>query len=143
MKSFLKMLAGTTLVLSAGALADTNGGASYPLDAPTALSVNIADVLCTAAINSTGSKAGGETVVSSTRLGLGTYEVKFGKPCTSITAKNGWARMVHADTLRDGTLGSTNCITADRAGQPNAVWVQCYNATGALADTSFYLFVLR
>jgi hypothetical protein len=144
MKSFLRTLVGAGVVLSAGALAQTNGGAEYPLDVPIgSLKFNIADVLCTAALNSNGSTAGGETVAGSTRLGVGTYQVTFKKPCQNITAKNGWARMVHPDTHTFGSLPSVNCTTADRAGVPNAIWVACYNAAGAPADTSFGLFVLR
>jgi len=144
MKSFFKTLVSTSLVLSAGALAQTNGGAEYPLDAPVgSLKYNIADVLCTAAINSNGSTAGGETVSSSIRITTGQYQVTFKKPCQNITAKNGWARIVHPDTHSTGSLPSVNCITADRVGNTNAIFVACYNATGAFADTSFGLFVLR
>jgi len=131
------------LALSAGALADDNWGVAQPLDAPTALKVNIADIVCSAAVNSTGSLAGGETVAASTRLGVGTYEVKFKAPCRSITAKNGWARIVQPDTLQTGTLANSTCVTADRAGVPDAVWVQCYGPTSAPRDTSFMLLVLR
>lgn len=144
MKSFLRSLIGASVVLSAGALAQTNGGAEYPLDVPdNSLKANFSEALCTAAINSNGSTAGGETVSASTRLSVGTYQVTFKKPCQNITAKNGWARIVHPDTHTTGSLPSVNCITADRAGNTNAIFVACYNAAGAFADTSFGLFVFR
>lgn len=144
MKTSLKLLIGTAgLVLSMGAMGQNDSGYA-PSDAPAgSLQDNRGNLLCTAAINSTGTKAGGNTVAASTRLGLGTYQVTFKAPCTSVTAANGWMRVVQVDTLTTGSLPSIKCTTADRAGVPNAVWVACYNSAGAPADTSFFLFLLR
>jgi len=145
MKSFVKYLVGTAgLVLSMGAMGNPADNGGYGAEnAPGPVLDNRGSILCTAAINSTGLKAGGNTVAASTRLGVGTYQITFKAPCTAVTAANGWARIVQVDTLTAGTLPSIKCITADRAGVPNAVWVQCYNSAGALTDTSFFLFLLR
>jgi len=71
----------------------------------------------------------------------GSYQVGFN---TNVTANNGWSRWVQVDTLTTGTITNVSCTTADRAGLVTAVWVQCFNnSTGALQDTSFFLFVAR
>lgn len=144
MKTFLKYLVGTTgLALSIGAMGANDGGVA-PADAPAgSLLDNRGHAVCTAAINSTGTKAGGNTVAASTRLALGQYQVTFKAPCTAVTAANGWMRVVQVDTLTTGSLPSIKCTTADRSGVANAVWVACYNSAGAAADTSFFLFLLR
>ena len=143
MKGSLKhLVAAAGLVLGMGAQAADNGYAALDA-APGSLLDNRGNILCTAAINSTGVKAGGNTVASSTRLGVGTYQVAFKAPCSPVTAASGWMRIVQVDTLTIGTLPSIRCVTADRAGVPIAVWVQCYNAAGTPVDTSFFLFLLR
>ncbi len=105
-------------------------------------------VFFTAAINTDGSIAScfGCNAVNTKRLGVGTYQIDFGQ---NVQAINGWSRWVQADTL---TTGSENawCNTADRAGDVNAVWVNCQTAGGPGSmgnskpvDTSFFLFVAR
>jgi hypothetical protein len=68
---------------------------------------------------------------------------------TVVQAINGWSRWVSPDTL---TFGTENvwCNTADRAGDSNAVWVNCQTSGGPssqrelkAADASFFLFVAR
>jgi hypothetical protein len=105
-------------------------------------------VFFTAAINSNGTIASCfECVPANTkRLGVGQYQIDFGE---NVQAVKGWSRWVQADTL---TTGSENawCNTADRAGDVNAVWVNCQHPGGpgsggnsAPFDTSFFLFVAR
>lgn len=102
-------------------------------------------VLCTAAVNSNGTIPGCFSCNRniSSRLGVGTYQVGFGGICENITAARGWSRWLQVDTLTFGSIFGVSCTTADRAGVPNAVFVQCVNHAGALTDTSFFLFVAR
>ena len=106
---------------------------------------NHGQVLCTAFINSNGTRAGGQDVLSSTRIGVGVYNVRFTGPCSgNIRVNNGWARWTQVDTLQFGTT-TGHCTTADLAatGGVGAIWVNCYSNTGAPADRSFSLFVAR
>ena len=101
-------------------------------------------VLCTAAVNSTGKKAGGSGVASVTHLGTGTYQVTFGGACgTNVTAAKGHMRWLQVDTLTTGSILHARCTTADRAGVPAAIFVLCEGVGGVLEDTSFFLFVAR
>jgi hypothetical protein len=100
-------------------------------------------VLCTAAVNSDGSRVGGLSLVSSTRLSTGEYEVIFFKACTNITTKNGWARWIQVDGLSTAVIHGVTCSLADRSGNANGIFVYCTDSSGALVDTSFYLFVAR
>jgi len=145
MKTFLKYLVGTAgLVLSMGAMGQNDGGyASSDLPVGSAQD-NRGHFLCTAAINSNGTRAGGATVASSANLGVGSYQVIFRPPCQNITARNGWARIVQVDTLQILSIGGgVSCTTADRAGNPNGVFVFCHNHAGIATNTSFFLFVAR
>jgi hypothetical protein len=101
--------------------------------------------VCTAAIDAGGTPVSGEYVhpVQTLRISTGTYQVGFKAPCSNVQIKNGWFRIVQPDTLGTGTLPATSCIVADRAGVPSAIWVQCFNFLGALADTPFTLHVSR
>lgn len=106
-------------------------------------------VFFTAAINTDGSIAScfhcsGAPLTE--RLGVGLYQVDFGQ---NVQATNGWSRWVQADTLGFGSENAW-CNTADRAGDSNAVWVNCQTAGGSGSmgnskpvDTSFFLFVAR
>jgi len=101
-------------------------------------------VFFTAAINTDGSIAScfGCNAPNTKRLGVGTYQIDFGQ---NVQAINGWSRWVQADTLTTGTENAW-CNTADRAGDVNAVWVNCQTANGSSTkpvDTSFFLFVAR
>jgi hypothetical protein len=112
-------------------------------------------VVCAAAINATGTVAGGTNVVTvggatgTTRVGVGAYQVAFNDVCgkgpvaAGIMIKGGWFRFVQPDTLTIGNLPMRSCTTADRVGVPTAVFVQCYDANGAPADTSFTIAVMR
>jgi hypothetical protein len=120
-----------------------------PLDlAPGAAEPTRGVVFFTAAINSDGTIASCfECVPANTkRLGVGQYQIDFGE---NVQAINGWSRWVQADTLTTGTVNAW-CNTADRAGDPNAVWVNCQHSGGpgsqgnsAPVDVSFFLFVAR
>lgn len=108
---------------------------------------NHGQVLCTAFINSNGSVAGGQDVnkAINTRIGVGTYNVKFTGPCSgNIRVNNGWARWTQVDTLQFGTTNG-HCTTADLAATSGvgAIWVNCFSNTGAPADRSFSIFVAR
>jgi hypothetical protein len=73
-------------------------------------------------------------------LGTGLYQVGFDE---NVTANNGWSRWLQVDTLSTGSIFGISCTTADRAGLPSGVFVECVNTAGAVADTSFFLFVAR
>jgi hypothetical protein len=65
--------------------------------------------------------------------------VDFGQ---DVEAVNGWSRWTQADTLTAGTTLAF-CDTADRAGNPNGIFINCQNAAGTAVDTAFFLFVAR
>ena len=106
-------------------------------------------VFFTAAINPDGSIASCfhcNRAPLTERLGVGLYQVDFGQ---NVQATNGWSRWVQADTLGFGSENAW-CNTADRAGDANAVWVNCQTAGGPGStgnskpvDASFFLFVAR
>jgi hypothetical protein len=100
-------------------------------------------VFQTAGINSDGTVASCFGCVKATtlHLGPGQYQVGFNG---NVTANNGWSRWVQVDTLSTENVYNISCTTADRALVTSAIWVACYtNNTGALTDTSFFLFVAR
>jgi hypothetical protein len=105
-------------------------------------------VFFTAAVNSDGTVAScfGCNTANTKKLGTGEYQIDFGQ---NVQAINGWSRWLQPDTL---TIGTENvwCNTADRAGDNNAVWVNCQTPGGPgsqgnskPADASFFLFVAR
>jgi hypothetical protein len=85
-------------------------------------------VFFTAAINSDGTIAScfDCAEANTRRLGVGQYQIDFGE---NVQAVNGWSRWVQADTLTTGSVDAW-CNTADRAGDPNAVWVNCQYSGG-------------
>ncbi len=141
----LVTLAVATSLFAFNAMADINDGPNPRSVAPASLTPTQGAVFCTAAINADGTnaqKAAGSTVLSTTHLGTGNYEVLFRAPCGNITAANGFARFVQTDTLTTGTTNG-HCSTADRAGHVNGVFINCVDVAGAPADNSFFLFVTR
>jgi len=83
---------------------------------------------------------------STIHLGTGFYQVAFDE---NVQAANGWSRWVQPDTLAAGEENAW-CNTADRAGDPNAIFVNCQHEGGAGSqgnsvpvDTSFFIFVAR
>jgi hypothetical protein len=78
--------------------------------------------------------------INTVHLSTGTYQVGFDE---NVTANAGWSRWVQVDTLTIGSIFGISCTTADRAGLVTGVFVECVNAAGALADTSFFIFVAR
>jgi len=85
-----------------------------------------------AAINSNGVIASCFRCVSATHLALGEYQVIFDENVQAI------------DTLGTGSISNVSCTTADRAGNVDGVFVLCtLGSSGALTDTSFFLFVAR
>jgi hypothetical protein len=142
----LSALAVVTALAGGAAIAGPNDpDGRVPADAPAgSLANNQGALLCTAAINSDASIAGGtQYVASATSLGTGYYEVIFKGACKNITAARGWARMVQVDTLTTGSISGVSCTSADRAGNVDGVWVSCTDGAGAQVNTSFFLFVLR
>ena len=101
--------------------------------------------VCTVAIRPDGSIFSGEYVngAKTLRLSTGTYQVAFNNPCPDVRIAAGWFRIAQPDTLTIGTLPAQTCTVADRFLEPSAIWVQCFNAAGALVITSFTLHVSR
>ena len=106
---------------------------------------SVGQVLCTAAVNSTGTLAGKFGAKSATHLATGQYQVTFGGGAcgANVQAKTGHMRWVQVDTLTAGSISHVRCTTADRAGDVAAVYVLCEGVGGVLEDTSFFLFVAR
>jgi hypothetical protein len=123
-----------------------NGGPVINSVPPGSLPANHGQVLCTGAINADGTIAGGQHILaapSTTRLSTGVYQVGFTGPCNNVMAQSGFARWVQVDTLTTGTSPQVVCTTANRAGSPRAVWVQCTDLAGVYTNVSFFLFVAR
>ncbi len=140
MKRLAVAVATSAAIFSVAAFAQ-NGERALDI---TATAPNHGQVLCTAAVNSTGTLAGGQDVASATLLLTGEYQVVFGGACASdVRAVSGWARWVQVDTLTTGSIADVSCTTADRAGVINGVWVECTNSAGTLVNTSFFLAVAR
>jgi hypothetical protein len=114
--------------------------------------------VCSAAIHFNGVVFSGQYVDASetfggtgSSLGVGTYQVAFNPsgatPCHNVTISYGFFRVCQIDASIEepggGTRPAGSCTVADRAGVPNAIWVQTFNASGALADTPFTLQVSR
>ena len=114
---------------------------------PDSLLPNSGHCICTAAINSDGTVAGGHRVnpnpAETQRLYTGNYEVDFKKPCLDVRAKLGYMRILQVDTLTTGVTDPVFCTTADRAGDYSSVYVICFDADGNEADTSFFLMITR
>ena len=123
--------------------ADDNRSASDPeADVPVTLSQPTRGVVFyTAAINSDGTIARcfGCVAASTSRVGLGQYQVGF---TAGVTANSGHSRWVQVDTLTIGSVQAM-CNTADRVGVVRAVWVNCFDVNGVAVDTNFFLFVAR
>ncbi len=145
------LIAGAAMAAPAArAPADNNGppGGVRAMIAPRSaapVTSNHGHFVCSAAIQSNGAVFSGEYVVAAqtTRIATGQYQVGFAAPCADVRIANGWFRVVQPDTLNIGTLPQTDCITADRYGVVNAVWIECYNQAGTPTDTSFTLSVSR
>ena len=136
----------TAATFGGNVYAQDNGG-PVPFDTGSFSALNRGSVLCVGSINSDGSVPGGQNVnkAINTRIGVGTYNVKFTGPCSgNIRVNNGWARWTQVDTLQFGTTNGY-CTTADLAATlgVGAVWVNCFSSAGALADRSFNIFVAR
>lgn len=134
------MLAPAAFAQSASA---NNGVAAAP-SVSTAPKFTNGSVKCTADINIDGTVLSCKhcDLVDTFRIGTGEYQVAFKKPCQNILAVNGWSRWVQPDTLSTGEEQAF-CTTADRLGDSNAVWVECWDLTGNNVDASFFLFVAR
>lgn len=90
-----------------------------------------------AVVNSNGSLARGFGVLSSARLGTGTYQVVFSHDVTG-SAYVGTIGL----TGSLGTSPSGEIAVVGRAGIPSGVFVQTFNSAGAAADRAFHLSVL-
>ncbi len=141
MKRLAVAMATSAAIFSVGAFAQDNGERALDISA---VAPNQGQVLCTAAINTNATVAGGLGVVSAASEGTGAYQVVFGGACASdVRAVSGWARWVQVDTLTTGSISGVSCTTADRSGVINGVWVFCTNASGVATNTSFFLAVAR
>ncbi len=123
-----------------------------PKNAPTgSLNPNRGEIKCTAAVNSNGSVATRIQFPSrshvdpfgTVRLGTGLYQVAFLHPCSDVRSVLGWFRWVQPDDLNSGAVGARYCTVADRLGDTAAVFVECFNGAGFLADTSFTITLSR
>jgi hypothetical protein len=90
-----------------------------------------------AVVNSNGTLARGFQVISSTRLGLGWYQVVFNHDLrgSAFIATLGLTGSVY-------TSPSGEIAVVGRTGLSNGVFVQTWNSAGARADRSFHLAVL-
>jgi hypothetical protein len=90
-----------------------------------------------AVVNANGSLARGFQAVSSTSLGIGSYQVVFSHDITGS-----------AFIATIGLAGSTGAsapgfiTVVGRAGIPNGVFIQTFDRAGALTNLSFHLAVL-
>jgi hypothetical protein len=139
-----------------GAVNNTPNGAKAAM-APAAATAQIGNhghFVCTAAINSNGTVFSGEYVDASQtqRLSTGTYQVVFNTsavsadaPCSDVRIATGWYRVCQPDTLTIGSLSARSCIVADRCCLANnaGIWIQIFDANGALVDTPFTLSASR
>jgi hypothetical protein len=123
---------------------DNDNGTAAAIPLTTTPKATNGSVKCTASVNSDGSVLACKhcNPADTSHLLPGEYQVGFKKPCQNILAVNGWSRWVQADTLSTGNE-KVFCTTADRAGDANAIYVQCEDADGTLTDASFFLFVAR
>jgi len=118
-----------------------NGGEKTSLSPAVALGAPTRGVVFkTAAINFDGSLASCFGCTGSHHIATGAYEVDFDH---NVQATNGWSRWVQVDTLQIFAINNKACSTADRFGNTSGVYVQCYDGSGTLADSSFFLFVAR
>src|SRR6516164_1433414 len=122
-------LPGSGVALSGAAVAQNapNGVKSFDLS-PGSAQPTRGVVFFSAAINSDGSIASCFNCdpTDTFQIGVGQYQIGFGQ---DVEAINGWSRWVQADTLTAGSEDAW-CNTADRAGDVNAVWVNCQHAGG-------------
>jgi hypothetical protein len=123
-----------------------SSAAVSPADAPVgSLAPNQAHFLCTAAINSTGTIAGGNFVdpARTFKLGTGRYQVGFLAPCPNVQIANGWFRVIQPDTLNNSVMPDRSCYVADRFGVASALFIECFDHNGSDANTSFTVSVSR
>jgi len=136
------VVAAAIIARPVGAASGENGGGGF---SPAALGATTRGVVYyTAAINADGSVAACFLCnkTNTLHVSTGTYQVAFNNG--NITANSGYSRWVQVDTLTTGTISNVSCTTADRFGVTSAVWVQCFNGmTGAVTDTSFFLYIAR
>ena len=90
-----------------------------------------------AVVNANGTLARGFQALSATSLGVGVYQVLFSHDITGSA---------YIGTIGlSGSLGSSppgQIAVVGRAGAPNGVFVQTFNAAGAPANLGFHLAVL-
>ncbi len=146
------LVASSVFALSGHVFAGENSNGAAPLADITLGNASRGVVFGTAAINADGTVAACFNCDKTTTLHLakGAYQVGFAKFGNGvITATNGFWRVVQPDTLSTGEVNAW-CNTADRAGVPNAVFVNCQQEGGSGSmgnsvpvDVPFFLFVSR
>ena len=136
----------SAMLLLGGMAANAKNSGGYVKDvAEGSLKANHGMTLCTAAINSDGTVAGGQHVNknNTARTSIGQYEVSFFKPCNDVRASEGFMRFVQIDALDDTFVVPAACITADRNGDKSAIYIFCSDFDGNPIDVSFFLQVSR
>src|SRR5256885_7765726 len=134
------LIAGVAFISSGRVFASgDNGNGTAPTGFVTLASITRGTVFGTAAINADGTVANCFDCdkANTSYLGTGTYQVAFNR---SMPANSGWGRIVQPDTLNTGGSVAGYCTTSDRAGNPRAVFVRCFDPSGAVADISFFLY---
>lgn len=136
-----------------GAQPPASAGMVAPRNATTgSIPPNHGIIKCSAAINNNGSVATHINLLvqnhidptATLRLGVGRYQVAWvGPQCGDVRAATGHIRWVQPDDLNTGAVGARYCTVADRLGFPAGVFVECFNAGGGFADTSFTITVTR
>lgn len=89
-----------------------------------------------AVVRADGTLARGFQAVSATRLGTGIYQVLFAHDITG----SAYLGTIGLDTS-SGISPSGQMAVVGRAGAPNGVWVQTYDAVGNAADRGFHMAV--
>jgi hypothetical protein len=78
----------------------------------------------------------GAGVTSASRIDLGRYQVVFDRPVT------GCSYVASGGSITAGEPPQTIAVTAQRAGNPNAVFVGTRNDADTFVDRSFHLQVI-
>jgi hypothetical protein len=87
-----------------------------------------------AVVASNGALARGSGALSSSRLGVGTYQVDFSSNLLAC------AYIATVGTTGAGSIGTASVATvAQRAGLPKSLFIQTFDPSGAVADLSFHV----
>jgi hypothetical protein len=90
-----------------------------------------------AVVNADGTLARGKGVTSVTKIGTGTYDVRFSRNIGTCT----WEGTVGFGQF-SGSTGPAQITITGRAGTTNGLFVTTFNATGASTDEPFHALVV-